>query len=34
MKRIMVKNADGTSSCVGWEPSSQSEYKKDEHQAR
>lgn len=31
MKRILVKNADGTLSCVGWEHLSQSECEKDEY---
>lgn len=30
MKRILVKNADGTLSCVGWQPLSQPEYEKEE----
>jgi hypothetical protein len=31
MKRRLVKNADGTLSCIGWDPISESEYEKDEH---
>lgn len=34
MKRILVKNADGTLSCVGWEPLSQPEYEEYEYQPR
>lgn len=34
MKRIIVKNADGTLFSVGWEPLSESEYEKDEYQPR
>ena len=29
MKRRLVNNPDGTSSCIGWEPLSESEYEKD-----
>lgn len=34
MKRILIKNPDGTLSCIGWEPLSESECEKDEYQER
>jgi hypothetical protein len=32
LKRKLVKNSDGTLSCIGWEPISK--YEEDEYQAR
>jgi hypothetical protein len=34
MKRILVKNADGTLSCIGWDPLLQPKYEKDEEPER
>jgi len=32
LKRRLIENPDGTLSCVGWEPLSESEYEKDKNE--